>query len=549
MLVSIIIPSFRQPQFLGRAIESCLEQDHRDLEVIVVDDRSGDASLGLAVSYLSRDARVKVVSCPENGGLGAARNIGIGHATGEFLCFLDSDDYLLDRSLSARLEALPAAKATYGEAVAGVYGDWQHVAETIDHPDVRQPRATMPLVSADTYTGENVFICSAPLVDRKAVVDAGGFPEGLPMLEDFALWAKMIAAGKIFVPVNHVVSTYRQRPNSMLRGDGVVVMSDHVEVINDWMAGEGVPLADGGAMAAWLENRDPRSYGRMSWSVPSILGNFGGGPGASALTDVDSEESSRSAQNGVADFMVAPPGRGLSAPPPTWSTDAGPADRYIAVSSLEESLAAISLIAKAEDAGLKVGVVAMEPACWFDLWPLALADIGVETRHGQSCIEFDALALTAFQKEQLIANSIEQLWTDRTPRSGSCVFVPSDFASHPALDAWLSTALHVLAESGDAPFVMADPQGRDHLRGFRSEVTSIARLLSVSVIVAPDCDDLRVLEMSAPTVIFDPSNPTGSHARTKTELHAALAELNRSMPPREGSISGMPEVMHRLGVT
>lgn len=546
MLVSIVIPSFRQPQFLARAIESCLDQDHQDLEVIVVDDRSGDSSLGLAVSYSSRDSRVKVVSCPTNGGLGAARNIGIGHANGEVLCFLDSDDYLLDRSLSARIEAFPAARTKYGAAVAGVYGDWQHVPEDIDHPVVRQPRATMPLVSAGTYTGENVFICSAPLVYREAVVAAGGFPEGLAMLEDFALWAKMIATGYVFVPVHHVVSTYRQRPNSMLRGDGVVVMSDHVEVINDWVTNEGVALADGGAMSAWLENRDPRSYGRMSWSVPSILGSFGGAPDASAVADVENDGHLQSLRNPVADFMAAPPSAGLSAPPPVWAGDPSVVDRHLLVSTLDESLAAVSLVAEARDADLRVGVAADAMTSWAVLWPLALANIDVVIKGDHEYVDFGTLALLPPQVEELVSDGIARLWDQNAERSGSCVFVPHDFATHPALDAWLSTALHALAERGEAPFVMADPRGRGDIRGFRSEVTSIERLLSVSVVVAPQCDQLGVLKASAPVLVFDPSRQVGSDARTKAELDASLSGLDRTMAPRVSSATFIAELIQRL---
>ena len=75
--VSIIVPSFRQPQFLGRALESCLEQDYTDLEIIVIDDRSRDSSLGLAVAMASADSRITVLEPPANGGLGRARNIGL----------------------------------------------------------------------------------------------------------------------------------------------------------------------------------------------------------------------------------------------------------------------------------------------------------------------------------------------------------------------------------------------------------------------------------------------------------------------------------------
>ena len=112
--VSIVIPSYRQPHFLSRAIESCLEQDHDDLEVIVVDDASLDASLGVATSFAQRDARVRVIEASENGGLGRSRNVGLAHAQGDYVCFLDADDYLLPGSLSARLAAWPEAEELHG---------------------------------------------------------------------------------------------------------------------------------------------------------------------------------------------------------------------------------------------------------------------------------------------------------------------------------------------------------------------------------------------------------------------------------------------------
>ena len=91
-----------------------------------------------------------------------------------------------------------------------------------------------------------------------------------------------------------------------------------------------------------------------------------------------------------------------------------------------------------------------------------------------------------------------------------------------ALDAWLSTALHALADRGDAPTVVADPRIRSSLGGYRSELPSIDRLRSASMIVAPRCVDLDLLMALAPTVIFDPSEPNHDHARTRTELVDAL---------------------------
>ncbi len=531
MLVSIIIPSFRQPQFLERAIASCLEQDHDELEVIVVEDHSRDASLGIAAAMAAVDSRVRVVSCPTNGGLGKARNIGIAHARGHLLCFLDSDDYLLDRSLSARIDAWPAAVARYGEAVVGVYGDWQHVPESIDFPAVRQPRKTMPLVSSETYTGENVFICSAPLVERAAVVEAGGFPEGLRMLEDFALWARMIAAGGVFVPVTHVVSTYRQRPNSMLRGDGVVVMSDHADVINDWFIESGGSIVDGGAMAAWLEDRDPRPFGRMSWSVPSILGSFGGGPGAAAVASIRETptEPNPLERPPLDDFMGNPVNSGLVSPPPLWRPEMQtPTDLVVSISSVQHALEAVALVSVGRDRGRHIEVAVGDPSSWFDGWPLALADIVAAPTASEPMIDLADLDLDQALRTALIGHAVNILWPESVTRTGSCVYVPQEMTNHPGIDAWLTTALHALADSGHDPVIVADPRARAELRGYRSELMSVDRLRSFGTIVAPRCDDLSLIELLAPTVVFDPFEQRGDHSRTRGELDDGLETLDRS---------------------
>jgi hypothetical protein len=527
-LVSVVIPSFRQPQFLGRAIESCLEQDHHELEIVVVEDRSRDASLGVARSFADVDDRVVVLECSENGGLGRARNIGIAHSTGEFLCFLDSDDYLLEGSISARLAALPAAVEHYGDEVVGVYGDWQHVPEMMDHPFVRQPRTSMPVVRASTYTGENVFICSAPLVRSSAVRDAGGFPEGLRMLEDFALWARMIADGAIFVPVSHVVATYRQRANSMLRGDGVVVMSDHVRVINDFVSQAGTPLADGGALEAWLANGTPFSFGRMSWSVPSMLGNFGGAPAASAVTR-GSVPDKTLAHHELEDFMADASRPSLDSSPSlarvASSIDVtSDPDILLRVGDIRSSLEAVAILDATATSDRSIAVAA--DGGWESTWPLALAQAPLldSAEHPAESIVVDLRGRThVFSNfEGLAASGVDILWPDAPARDGSVLYVPDALLGYPALDAWISIALHALAEMGASPQLVADPAIRRTLGGYRSELFSIELFRAATVLVTATGADRGLLSTLSEVVLFDPSNVDGSHARTADQLRRAL---------------------------
>lgn len=96
--VSVIIPVYNMEEYVGRCVESVLENTLREVEIICVDDGSSDSSPEILRAFAERDGRVRVVT-KENGGLSSARNAGIREAKGEYLLFLDSDDYIEKRAL------------------------------------------------------------------------------------------------------------------------------------------------------------------------------------------------------------------------------------------------------------------------------------------------------------------------------------------------------------------------------------------------------------------------------------------------------------------
>jgi glycosyltransferase involved in cell wall biosynthesis len=102
-LVSIIVPFYEVQEFLGECLETILDQDYRNIEVVLVDDRSPDGSRAIAEAFVVADPRVRLISHERNQGLGPARNTGARHARGEYLFFLDSDDYLLHADVISRL--------------------------------------------------------------------------------------------------------------------------------------------------------------------------------------------------------------------------------------------------------------------------------------------------------------------------------------------------------------------------------------------------------------------------------------------------------------
>lgn len=92
-LVSIVVPVYKVEEYLPRCLDSILAQEYRELEIIVVNDGSPDGCGDIMRTYAARDPRLRLVFQP-NGGLSAARNAGMALATGEFLAFVDSDDYI-----------------------------------------------------------------------------------------------------------------------------------------------------------------------------------------------------------------------------------------------------------------------------------------------------------------------------------------------------------------------------------------------------------------------------------------------------------------------
>ena len=91
--ISIIIPAYNVEKYISRCIDSVLKQTYSNLEIILVDDGSKDKSGHICDIYKEKDSRIKVIH-KENGGLSDARNYGIREAQGEYIVFIDSDDYV-----------------------------------------------------------------------------------------------------------------------------------------------------------------------------------------------------------------------------------------------------------------------------------------------------------------------------------------------------------------------------------------------------------------------------------------------------------------------
>ena len=103
-LISIVTPWYNSSNYILKTSESVLIQTYQDWELIIVDDCSTDSSCEIIQSFIDSDSRIKLIKQDQNAGAAAARNTGIEHAKGQFIAFLDSDDYWHPEKLEKQLK-------------------------------------------------------------------------------------------------------------------------------------------------------------------------------------------------------------------------------------------------------------------------------------------------------------------------------------------------------------------------------------------------------------------------------------------------------------
>lgn len=104
--ISIIIPVYNVEKYLRECLDSCVNQTLEDIEIVCVDDASPDNSIKILEEYRQKDSRIKILRHETNKNLGAARNTGLANATGEYVWFVDSDDYIDTKACQILYDAI-----------------------------------------------------------------------------------------------------------------------------------------------------------------------------------------------------------------------------------------------------------------------------------------------------------------------------------------------------------------------------------------------------------------------------------------------------------
>lgn len=103
-LISVIIPVYGVEKYISQCLESVINQTYKNLEIIVINDGTKDRSAEIAKKYAAKDSRIKVYDF-KNGGVSLARNRGVNLANGEYIAYLDSDDWVDNKFYEVLLKA------------------------------------------------------------------------------------------------------------------------------------------------------------------------------------------------------------------------------------------------------------------------------------------------------------------------------------------------------------------------------------------------------------------------------------------------------------
>lgn len=206
--VSVVVPAFNAAWCIRRAVDSVLAQTCRDFELIVVDDGSTDDTAKILAGYGNA---LRVVR-QANGGLSSARNAGIAAAKGEFVAFLDADDWWHPDKLARQVELMDRrSELVFCSTSAAVRTPEGTTLPTWRCADTQQGRILEAIFQTHALVAGSG---SAVMVRRAALSTAGGFDETLRSLEDIDMWMRLAAQGE-FACVDEPLATIEKRADSM----------------------------------------------------------------------------------------------------------------------------------------------------------------------------------------------------------------------------------------------------------------------------------------------------------------------------------------------
>ena len=236
MRFSVILPIYKVEKYLAECVDSILKQSFSDYEIILVDDGSPDTSGAICDEYAKKDARVRVIH-KKNGGQSAARNDGFKIANGEYIVFIDSDDYITDNNFLAEIN--DKINETGSDIVLYKFSKFYDATKTMDAPAFSldfvsgitdSDELLYELVKKDAYYG----MAWIKAFNRETAIRGNVvFDEDL-ICEDMDWYFNLIFNSTKISAIDKSFIAYRQREGSVTSTFKLKTLIDFIFTLEKW---------------------------------------------------------------------------------------------------------------------------------------------------------------------------------------------------------------------------------------------------------------------------------------------------------------------------
>lgn len=240
-MISVIVPIYNVEEYLDRCIKSIVEQTYRDLEIILVDDGSTDNCPSLCDNWEKKDARISVIH-KANGGLSDARNVGIDKSRGEYIVFVDSDDYIMPKMCERLLTTLIENDADI--ALCNYFYDYG--GKRKDHPMAILPGVYSGAEMVEVFFRQfysEVVAAWCKIYRRNLFFGTENvrYPLGRFFEDEYTTYLLYDISHRVVI-IPDALYGYMQRMESITHSYSVNIFLDTIEVLQQY--------------AKWVQNRD-----------------------------------------------------------------------------------------------------------------------------------------------------------------------------------------------------------------------------------------------------------------------------------------------------
>lgn len=245
--VSVIVPVFNVEKYLRQCIESLIEQTLTDIEILLIDDGSPDSSGEICDEYAKSDSRIRVFH-KENEGLSLTRKFGVSKASGEYICFLDSDDYARSDFLESLYLAISENNADLAECDYTTFSDTMQNKKNLYNAEFTLDRDGFfdKIVKNTIINGKTAVVVWNKIYKCK-LIQSFVKDYGLSPLEDYIFNMQYYTAVNKYAYVNKPLVNYRQVTNSLSRKinpKAYMILKDVQEAKRDFMQKTGLDDAE-----------------------------------------------------------------------------------------------------------------------------------------------------------------------------------------------------------------------------------------------------------------------------------------------------------------